>query len=247
MDLTKNEPNEVADKYRLVHAFVTNIEGRTFPHGWLELDGKAIDSARSKEHPLIMDAAKYRDTMNAENIIEYTPVEAMIKAAREQNLGPWELNDELHEAFKRQPVDHSLPYDNHEDERFTDELGGRREKSELWRGPHEGRYLQLFLAGKKPAIIIDDWQMEPFEKYVESGELIKFPLLMPDSPQMTWEIFVLTIPGQEWRAKKIQSLYTNREQWPHEKMGLWHSKLGILLGYTNDDIRRFINIEYPAQ
>ena len=90
MDLIKNEPVEVQDKYTLVHAFVTNAEGRRFAHGWLELDNKAIDSARSMEKPLIMNADKYRDTMNAENIIEYTPEQAMIKAARESNLGPWD-------------------------------------------------------------------------------------------------------------------------------------------------------------
>ena len=90
MELIKNEPVEVQDKYRLVHAFVTNAEGRTFAHGWLELSGKAIDSARSKDDPLIMDATKYREVMNAENIIEYTPEQAMIKAARSGNLGPWD-------------------------------------------------------------------------------------------------------------------------------------------------------------
>jgi len=90
MELIKDEPVEVQDKYKLVHAFVTNIEGRRFPHGWLELSGKVIDSARSKDDPLVMDAAKYRDTMNAENIIEYTPEQAMIKAARSGNLGPWD-------------------------------------------------------------------------------------------------------------------------------------------------------------
>jgi len=29
--------------------------------------------------------------MNAEDIIEYTPEKAMIKAARSGNYGPWEL------------------------------------------------------------------------------------------------------------------------------------------------------------
>lgn len=90
MDATKDEPEEVMDKYTLVHAMVTNIEGRTFAHGWLELEGKVIDSSRSKEDPLVMDAVKYRDILNAENIIEYTVIEAMIKAAREGNLGPWD-------------------------------------------------------------------------------------------------------------------------------------------------------------
>jgi len=91
MELIKDEPVEVQDKYRLVHAYVTNAEGRRFAHGWLELSGKAIDSARSKDDPLVMDAQKYREVMHAEDIIEYTPAEAMIKAARSGNLGPWEL------------------------------------------------------------------------------------------------------------------------------------------------------------
>jgi len=91
MELIKDEPVEVQDKYRLVHAYVTNAEGRRFAHGWLELSGKAIDSARSKDDPLVMDAQKYREVMHAEDIIEYTPEEAMIKAARSGNLGPWEL------------------------------------------------------------------------------------------------------------------------------------------------------------
>lgn len=90
MDLTKNESQETSDKYKLVHAFVTNIEGRRFAHGWLELNNKAIDCARSKDDPLVMNAKKYRDVMNAENIIEYTPIEAMIKAARSGNFGPWD-------------------------------------------------------------------------------------------------------------------------------------------------------------
>ena len=91
MDNIKGEPIDVQDKYKLVHAYVTNVEGKRFPHGWLELNGKAIDSARSKDDPLVMDAAEYRDLLNAENIIEYTPEQAMIKAARSGNLGPWEL------------------------------------------------------------------------------------------------------------------------------------------------------------
>lgn len=92
MDLTKGEPNEVMDKYKLVHATVTNAEGRTFAHGWVELSGKAIDSSRDKDNPIVMDAAKFRDVMNAENIVEYEPIEAMIKAAREGNYGPWDEN-----------------------------------------------------------------------------------------------------------------------------------------------------------
>jgi hypothetical protein len=91
MDIIKDEPIEVQDKYKLVHAFVTNIQGNRFEHGWLEVNGKVIDSARSKDDPLVMDAVEYRSVMNAENIIEYTPEEAMIKAVREKNLGPWEL------------------------------------------------------------------------------------------------------------------------------------------------------------
>ena len=90
MKLIKDEPTEVQDKYKLVHALVTNIQGRTFPHGWLELNGKVIDSSRGMEDPIVMDAEKFRGIMLAKNIIEYTVVEAMIKAAKTGNLGPWD-------------------------------------------------------------------------------------------------------------------------------------------------------------
>ena len=90
MELIKDEPNEVQDKYTLVHALVTNIQGRTFAHGWLELNGKVIDSSRSKEDPIVMPVEKFRGIMLAKNIIEYTVVEAMIKAAKSGHLGPWD-------------------------------------------------------------------------------------------------------------------------------------------------------------
>ena len=92
MDMFKKlSPEEQDRDFRLVHAYVTNIEGKRFEHAWLEVKDKAIDSARSKDDPLVMDKAKYRDIMNAEDIIEYTPEKAMIKAARSGNYGPWEL------------------------------------------------------------------------------------------------------------------------------------------------------------
>ena len=90
MELIKDEPEEVQDKYKLVHGMVTNIQGETFAHGWLELEGKVIDSSRGMEDPIVMPVEKFRGIMLAKNIIEYTVVEAMIKAARTGHLGPWD-------------------------------------------------------------------------------------------------------------------------------------------------------------
>lgn len=149
-------------------------------------------------------------------------------------------------AFKRQSVDHSLPYDDHEDEELVASWDERKTVDELWRGPHEGRYLQLFLAGKKPAILLMDYEMGPFNKYVESGELNKIEIdVFADKKS-----FVLTTPSQEWRGQKLKKLFAKAiaagDEWFDKNGRLWHTKVGILLGYSNDDIRRFINSEHPV-
>ncbi len=86
-----------ASNYRLVHAWVTNIEGRTFEHGWVERDSEdgtgriAIDSARDAANPIEMDAQKYRTALHVADVHEYDQESALIKQARSGHFGPWEL------------------------------------------------------------------------------------------------------------------------------------------------------------
>jgi hypothetical protein len=139
-------------------------------------------------------------------------------------------------VFNRQAVDQTLPYD---DDANQSAIEYSLRAGELWRGPHEERYLTLLLRGIKPAALIDPEDLPRFQKYIDDktlsvGEaevLNKYPA------------YVVTLPGQEWRIKKINDLFTKADDyWDAGKQKLWHSRLGILLGYTNHDIRPFINL-----
>ena len=147
----------------------------------------------------------------------------------------------LYELFKRQPVDHSLPFDDHEEPDRKDDL---KLRDELWRGPHEGRYLQLFLAGKKPAILLQDYEMGPFQKYVDNGQLAQLEIDVFSNSKS----FVLTVPGEGWRANQLKKLFQKAiadDYWETQNERVWHAKVGLLLGYTNTDIRQFLNAEIP--
>lgn len=140
----------------------------------------------------------------------------------------------LYEIFKREPVDQSLPYDE------IDHYGlvaYHRERDDKEIGPHEGRYITLMLAGKKPAIMINPEEMPHYQKYVDSGQLTKHQI----SLTRNYPAYVLTVPGQEWRAKKLGQLYKNSDRYFEAgKESIWHSKIGILLGYSNNEIRAFL-------
>ena len=79
-----------ADGAKLIHAMVTNAEGRSFAHGWIEKNGTALDFARDADNPQDMNAAKYREALQAENVFEYDALKAMILGARNGHYGPWE-------------------------------------------------------------------------------------------------------------------------------------------------------------
>ena len=174
-------------------------------------------------------------------VLKTTKGDQKLYKPRVSKLEPKEVDEA---AFKRQPVDHSLPFDDHESESFIEEL---KKRDELWRGPHEGRYLQLFLAGKKPAILIMLNEIEPFQKYIDNGQLTKHDItVFNDTPN-----YVLTVPGEEWRANKLRRLFSSAvadKYWESGKEALWHGKVGLLLGYTNTDIRNFMKyISEPNQ
>lgn len=79
-----------SDNVKLVHAMVTNAEGRSFAHGWLERGDTAMDFARDANNPQEMNAAKYREALKAENVHEYDALQSMLQGARNGHYGPWE-------------------------------------------------------------------------------------------------------------------------------------------------------------
>ena len=79
-------------------------------------------------------------------------------------------------------------------------------------GPHEGRELELMLAGKKPlAMFNDDWPAElerpeiAFDSHVAEGRFVKsvvvFPVPPSNPPQLRYYFYAL--PGEEWRISRL--------------------------------------------
>ena len=140
----------------------------------------------------------------------------------------------LYELIKREPVDQSIPYDDR-----ADDWERESHKTEPWRGPHEGRKVTLMLAKKKPAAWLNDLDIDAFKPYIEDGTLIAHDFDYGDRyPHPGW---VITLPGEEWRAAKLQKIYNNSKKYKEAgKENLWHARIGMLLGYSNEDIRKFI-------
>lgn len=131
---------------------------------------------------------------------------------------------------KRTPVDQSLPHDDHSSEKYLPR------KDEPWRGPHEGRYLRLLLNGTKPMAIVDPSEIQAYQPYIEKGKLIVDVIKVFSNVTQ----YAVALPNEAWRIPRIRKLYSPGVK---DSMSdrLWHAKVGILLGYTNHDIRKFIN------
>ena len=131
----------------------------------------------------------------------------------------------LYELFKRDPEDK-----------------GRPGVHEPWRGPHEGRKLELMLTGKKPAAWLydEDFDIDEFLPYIKDGTFSAKEFDYGDKyPNLRG--YVVTLPGEEWRANKLQKLFNDSEKYfKADKEALWHARVGLLLGYSNEQIRRFI-------
>lgn len=142
------------------------------------------------------------------------------------------------EIVKREPVDQTLPYDNEKEENRM----RKDHEKEPWRGPHEGRILTLLLSGRKPIALVDDWEMAPFEPYIKNGTLEVKPFKLAFHNGAAYDSYVVFLPGQERRANRLQKVYSQYDDYENAgKTDLWHSRMGILLGYSNRDIRKFLN------
>ena len=111
-------------------------------------------------------------------------------------------------------------------------------------GPHEGRELELLLAGQKPVarFLFDGLSEEyedQFKEAVESGQILEFDF-PAEEPHLHRRYYCLR--GEEWRVKVMELV-------DHADAGRaavrlteedWHRLDGTLLGYAKDDIERFI-------
>jgi hypothetical protein len=118
-------------------------------------------------------------------------------------------------------------------------------------GPHEGRELELMLAGKKPLAYFSEltravhfeWPDVKFDPYVRSGEIVKRDYLMIETiagrqEEVRWVFFAL--PDQEWR---IDAAYRHLREEARTKKETESDAyvLGRLLGYTDHEISVYVN------
>ena len=128
-----------------------------------------------------------------------------------------------------------MPYDSEELENLHTSTTLDR-----WRGPQEGKYLQLMLAGMKPASILNLPQdKERFLPYIKSGKLIKAGTIRDDD-------WIITLPGEEWRAKQLQKFMpklkiAHSTNQPSSVIGKIDAKIGMLLGIPKEAVKMFVN------
>lgn len=115
-------------------------------------------------------------------------------------------------------------------------------------GPHEGRELELMLAGEKPLAMFSDvvpssfeWPDELFEPHVSSGDLIKKEFLTetPDGKHNIRYLYY-ALPDEVWRIEEAHALsLIHFEKFCEEAMESC-IQMGHLLGYREEDIQTFV-------
>jgi hypothetical protein len=114
-------------------------------------------------------------------------------------------------------------------------------------GPHEGRGLELMLAGEKPLAMFSDivpssyrWPDAQFEPHVASRVLVKKEFLTktPDGRHQVRYLF-FALPNEAWRIDEAFALSRKHfDAWGDEAEEAC-VRLGRLLGYREEDIRAF--------
>jgi len=115
-------------------------------------------------------------------------------------------------------------------------------------GPHEGRELDLMLAGEKPLAMFCDvvsspyeWPDAQFEPHVATGRLIKEDILTngPDERHKVRHLYY-ALPEEVWRIQEAHALSLQRfDRWCAEAADAC-ARIGRLLGYRDEDIQAFL-------
>ena len=110
-------------------------------------------------------------------------------------------------------------------------------------GPHQGKELELLLSGKKPIAMIEPCRWREFSKYVENGVLNTMPIAVLRSriSKRRGTDILYFLPGEEWRAAMLQTIYNNIVNEDRLMTTEDHTTIGKLLGYSDADIKTFLD------
>lgn len=116
-------------------------------------------------------------------------------------------------------------------------------------GPHEGKELDLMLAGEKPLAMFSDivgsgyrWPDAAFEPYVLSGTLIKQEFFenTPDEKYVARYLYY-ALPSETWRIKEAHNLNLQAlNDIGGDSISIC-KYIGYLLGYKKEDIEVFLD------
>ena len=128
------------------------------------------------------------------------------------------------------------------DDEFLDELPAGI-------GPHEGRELELMLAGKKPLAMFNDdlpEGMEPpeiaFDPYVVEGRFSKGEIYVP-APEFgngRLRYYLYALPGEAWRMGRLIDIQRGFFEDRVKTTPDLETEVGRLLGYAEADINLFV-------
>ena len=121
---------------------------------------------------------------------------------------------------------------SHTGEGFIDRRSSDiRRQTGSWQGPHEGKELDMLLAGVKPAALINNWELKEYQPYIDDGTFIMRPIDYGWKQYMKSPEYIIALKGQEYRLNKLWSELMKKTR--------DHAKLGLLLGYDREHIRIF--------
>ena len=115
-------------------------------------------------------------------------------------------------------------------------------KNERWRGPHEEKVVGLMLCGIKPAAMVDydHPDYDALSRLAKNGTIAKTKIRYKRVNNRLYVGVAFTQNNQVWRANKLAKIYKRVDETDEMRL-IDHARVGILLGYSNKEIRYFLN------
>ena len=115
-------------------------------------------------------------------------------------------------------------------------------------GPHEGRELELMLAGKKPLASFGDFVGSDYEvpeadfaPYVADGTFVRREVVYPSQgPLAPGRYVYFARAGEEWRIEAIHRIHERLFVHGESTSPDIEREIGRLLGYAEADIEQYI-------